>query len=393
MWSGKGRTAVVGVGFSRLTRRPETPLGRTTLDACLAAIEDAGLAPSDVDGLATYPDQPFLGAGSRDGEDLVSAVYGLNHLPLAQDVRWYAQISDGMIPSALIEASHALIAGACRYVLVWRAMHRPQGAYGAWRGRRAAGDSQFTAPYGFTSPFQLHAAAYRRYLHRFGATREHMATLVTNSRANANRNPHAYFRDTSMSREDYLAARMISDPICLFDCDIPVEGAVALLLTTAERARDLRRPPAYIAGYGQHTAARLPLTVYMLDDYMACGGSTANKIWDRSGLGPGDVDVAELYDGFSPSVYYWLEAAGFCAEGEAFAFVQDGRIALDGALPLNTHGGSLSEGRLHGMGHLAEAVLQVQGRAADRQVEANVALAIAGSPLLRGSGMIFTRDP
>jgi len=394
MWTGRGKTAVVGVGFSELTRNTETSLGRLALDACHAAIADAGLRTVAIDGVCTYPDQPFQGAGSRDGVDLISAVYVINHMNLAPEIGWYAQISNGMIPSTLVEGCNALLAGVCNYVLVWRALHQPKGAYGAWRATTAAGDSQFTAPYGFANVFQVHAAAYRRYMEEYGATREQMATLVTNSRHNANLNEKAYFYRTPMTREDYLNARMIADPLCLFDCDIPVEGCAALVLTTAERAQDLRHPPAYIAGYGQHTARRPTLPVYMLDDYMACGASTANKMWQRAGLGPADVNVAQLYDGFSPSTYYWLEAAGFCPRGEAARFVQGGRIALSGELPVNTFGGSLSEGRLHGMGHLAEAVYQVTGRAGPRQAPgANVAVAIDGSPLLRGAGIVFTSAP
>jgi acetyl-CoA acetyltransferase len=197
-----------------------------------------------------------------------------------------------------------------------------------------------------------------------------------------------------MSRDDYMNARMIADPLCLFDCDIPIEGCAALVLTTAERARDLSQPPAYIAGYGQHTAARPVLFTYTVDDYMVSGGSTARKLWSSSGLGPSDVNAAQLYDGFSPSTYYWLEAAGFCPQGEAFRFVQDGRIALEGELPVNTFGGSLSEGRLHGMGHLAEAVYQVSGRAGPRQIPGcTMSVAIDGSPMLRGSGIAFTSQP
>jgi acetyl-CoA acetyltransferase len=394
MWEARGRTAVVGVGFSTIARHVEQPLGRLALDACHAAVADAGLEPRDVDGVATYPDQPFRGAGNREGEDLVPAQYVINHLDPEIDVQWYAQISAGMIPSALIEAANALLAGACRYALVWRAMHVPRGTYGAWRDDRATGDSQFSAPYGFTGVFQVHAVAYRRYMERFGATREQMATVVTNSRRNANLNDKAHFYRVPMTRDDYLAARMIADPLCLFDCDIPVEGCAALVLTTAERARDLRQPPAYLASWGQNTVPRETPIVYTLDDYMACGASTAGKIYARAGLGPRDIRVAQLYDGFSPSVYYWLEAAGFCPEGEASRFVQDGRIALEGELPVNTFGGSLSEGRLHGMGHLAEAVFQVTGRAGPRQVEgARTAIALDGSPLLRGSGILFTSDP
>src|SRR5215471_5337744 len=130
MWVGRGKTAVVGVGFSRLSRHAQEPLGRLAADACRAAVDDAGLRSTDIDGVATYPDQPFRGAGNRDGEDLISAVFGFNHFNLASDVQWYAQISNGMIPSAVIEGVNALLAGACNYVLVWRALHTPKGTYG-----------------------------------------------------------------------------------------------------------------------------------------------------------------------------------------------------------------------------------------------------------------------
>ena len=393
MWTGRGKTAIVGVGYSELTRNSMKPLGVLALDACRAAIADAGVRPEQADGLATYPDAPFLGAGSRDGQDIVSVVYIINHLPLALDIRWYAQIETGMIASPVIEAVHALLAGACNYVLIWRALHQPHGRYGAWSSTRATGEAQFMAPYGCTSIFQWHAMAWRRYMHRYGATREHLATLVVNSRRNANLNPRAFFYTTPMTREDYLSARWIAEPLCLFDCDIPVEGCVALVVTTAERARDLRNPPAYVAGYGQNTSRRRTLFHYALDDYMACGGSLASKLWSSSGLGPRDIDAAELYDGFSPSTLYWLEAVGFCPQGEAYAFIQDGRIALEGELPVNTFGGSLSEGRLHGMGHIAEAVFQVTGRAGQRQIrDAAAVCAIDGSPMLRGSGVVVTKE-
>jgi acetyl-CoA acetyltransferase len=394
MWTGRGKTAIVGVGYSALTRHAQRPLGLLAVEACRAALADAGLQPAQIDGLATYPEAPFLGAGNRDGEDIVSVAYLINHLPLAPDIRWYAQIETGMIASPVIESVHALLAEACTYVLVWRALHQPRGRYGAWTSTRAAGEAQFVAPYGCTAIFQWHAMAWQRYMHRYGATREHLATFVVNSRRNANRNPRAFFYTTPLTREDYLAARWIAEPLCLFDCDIPVEGCVALVLTTAERARDLRNLPAYIAGYGQNTSRRRALLHYALDDYMECGGSLARKLWSSSGLGPQDMDAAQLYDGFSPSALYWLEAAGFCPQGEAYAFIQDGRIALEGELPVNTFGGSLGEGRLHGMGHIAEAVFQVTGRAEGRQVPGAAAVcAIDGSPMLRGSGVVVTKDP
>jgi acetyl-CoA acetyltransferase len=393
MWQGRGKTAVVGIGFSELVRQSKRPLGLLALDACREAIADAGLSPQQIDGLATYPEAPFLGAGNRDGLDIVSVSWIINHQPLAPEVRWYAQIETGMIAAPVIEGAHALIAGACDYVLIWRAMHQPR-SYGAFSGSRAVGDAQFLAPWGCISVIQSHALAWRRYMHQYGATREHLCTLAVNSRRNANLNPRAFFHAKPMSRDDYFAARPIAEPFCLFDCDVPVEGCVALVMTSAERARDLRRPPAYLAGHGLNTARRPPLLFYTLDDYVACGQSLADKLWSSAGLGPADMDAAQLYDGFAPSALYWLEAAGFCKRGEAYEFIQDGRIALGGEIPVNTFGGSLSEGRLHGMGHIAEAVFQVTGRAERRQVpDAAAVCAIDGSPMLRGSGIVVTRDP
>jgi acetyl-CoA acetyltransferase len=398
MWQGKGKTAIAGIGYSEISRRPQKPLGLLAIDACRAAIEDAGLRAEQVDGLATYPESPFAGAGNRDGEDVVSVNWMMNHLALAPDLKWYAQIETGMIASPMIEAVNALIADACEYILVWRALHRPRpraaGISSGGGAPRAAGDAQFISPYGGSSIVQTHALAWQRYTHRYGATREALAALALNSRRNANLNPRAFFYKEPMTRDDYFNSRWIAEPLCLFDCDVPVDGCVALILTTTERARDLANPPAYIAGYGQNTANRRTLLYYTLDDYMACGQSLANKLWAAAGLGPQDMDAAELYDGFNPSTLYWLEAAGFCAEGEGASFVQDGRIALEGALPVNTFGGSLSEGRMHGMGHIAEAVRQVTDRAERRQIPgASAVCAIDGSPMLRGSGIIVTREP
>jgi acetyl-CoA acetyltransferase len=392
MWQGRGKTAIVGIGYSEITRRPQKPLGLLAIDACRAAIEDAGLKPEAIDGLTTYPESPFAGAGNRDGEEVVSVMYIVNHLPLAAEIRWYAQIETGMIASPMIEAVHALYAGACDYVLVWRALHRPMDRPGGTG--RAPGDAQFMAPYGCNTIIQWHALAWQRYMHRYGATREALAALALNSRRNANLNARAFFYKEPMSRDDYFNSRWIAEPMCLYDCDVPVDGAVALIVTTAERARDLRNPPAYIAGYGQNTARRRTLLQYALDDYMPCGGTLAQKLWSSAGLGPQDMDAAELYDGFNPSTLYWLEAAGFCKQGEGDDFVKDGRIALEGDLPVNTFGGSLSEGRMHGMGHIAEAVRQVTGRAEQRQIPgAEAACAIDGSPMLRGSGIVVTKNP
>ena len=391
-WDGARKTAIIGWGVSEITRDSSRSLSELTLRACDKAIDDSGLDPTDIDGLATYPDQPFRGAPATDGVDLVTVNYLLNHAHFAPDVTWYCQVSDGMIASAIAEAVNALIAGACTYALVWRSLRKPAGEYGGWRGDVAVGDDQFCAPYGLTSIIQTHAVGYQRYLHRYNADPAAMSALTTNSRRNANLNPHAIFRDRKLTVADYLAAPVVADPLRLYDCDVPVQGCAAIVLTTADRAADRPHDPAYVLAHAQGTNHRAPIMhpVYMTMDHMSNGASTANKLWRRAGLGPADIDVAELYDGFAPSTYYWLESAGFCGEGEAAHFVQDGRVALEGEFPVNTFGGSLSEGRLHGMGHVIEAARQVTGLADQRQVkDAHVAVALDGSPMLRNSGIVL----
>jgi acetyl-CoA acetyltransferase len=313
--------------------------------------------------------------------------------PELTGVRWYSQAAEGMIAASISDAVHALAAGAATHVLVWRAMYVPQGGYGRVAVDQAPGDAQFSAPYGVAGPIQWHALAYRRYLERYGASRESMAALAVNSRRNANRNPHAVFANRTLSRDEYLAAPIMSDPLCLFDCDVPVTACVAVVLTTTERAADLPHPPAHVAAVGLQTAPKHVLN-YTLQDHIGPAAGLVDRLWSTAGLGPKDMSAAELYDGFSPSTIYWLEAAGFCGRGEALDFIQDARIATDGELPVNTFGGSLSQGRLHGMGHIAEAVLQLGGRAGERQVADAAAVAVFdGSPMLRGGGMILTRDP
>lgn len=392
-WENAGRVAIAGVGFSPIERRTTRPLGAFALQAAEAAVADCGLTLRDIDGLATYPSAPFLGAANRDGEDIISVEFFLSE-PRIGEIAWYSQAGEGLVCTAVRDAVNALVAGACAYVLVWRAMYVPPGTYGSTASREAAGDAQFTAPWGCVSPLQWHALAYRRYLETYGAERAAMAALVLSSRRNANRNEHAVFSGRTLSAEEYNSARMITDPLCLLDCDTPVTACVAAVLTTADRARDLRHRPAYVASVGQQTANRSHPVHYTLHDHIESGKPMADRLWRDAGLGPAEMSAAQLYDGFAPSAWYWLEAGGFCGRGEAHAFTQDGRIALGGALPVNTFGGSLSQGRLHGMGHIAEAVLQLQGRAGPRQVPDAAAIAVFdGSPMLRGSGIVLTRGP
>jgi acetyl-CoA acetyltransferase len=386
-----GKVAAVGVGLSTIYRRAPVPLMALALEACQRALADAGLTPDQIDGLATYPALPVQGAGSRDGEDIVS-VFAMRRALGVPNLSWWMMNQTGGLLQPLLDAVSALAAGLCRYVLLWRALHNPTGRYGVFQARTASGEAQFKAPYGFANAVQDFAVPYQRYMARYGATRAHMATFIVQNRQNANRIPYAYWCNTPLSREDYLNAPYVAEPLSLLDCDLPVDGCGAVVLTTAERARDLPQPPAYVLGGAQSLP---PHNTYInsLENIYEGGRALARALWEGAGLTARDIGAPQLYDGFSPLVYYWLEVLGFCGEGEAFAFIQDGRIAPDGELPLNSGSGNLGLGRLHGFPHLLEAILQAAGRAGDRQLpRGQLSLATATTPSFAGA-VIFGRAP
>jgi len=393
MWENRCKVAVSGVGISKISRSAEVPLAALALDAVKTAVADSGLQMSDIDGLATFPELPASGHAIVDGIAIVSVNCMMAMLKLP-NLKWHIQVETVNIGGAVQQATNALITGVCDYAVVWRAMHNPPGTYQNLPGQFAQGGQQFTAPWGFGGPAQGMAVAYTRYLELNDQKREKMATLSVTQRKYANKNPDAFFYKTTLSVEEYLNSRMIAYPFCLYDCDIPVQGAVALVLTTAERARDLKPKPAYIAGYGQRMLFEVAGRVGSLADYMDGGRSSSRLTWERSGFTPKDVDVAQIYDGFSASTVYGLESYGFCGRGEALDFIQNGRIEQDGELPLNTFGGSLSAGRLHGLWHIIEGALQASGRAGERQVkDVDVSFVGASAPIVQGTTFIFVKDP
>ena len=306
MWENRCKVAVSGVGFSKVSRTAEIPLAAHALTAVKEAVADSGLQMSDIDGLATYPELPATGHAEVDGISIVSVNCMMAMLKLP-NLTWHIQVGTTNIGGAVQQAVNALLAGVCKYAVVWRAMHNPRGTYQNLPGAYASGATQFTAPYGFGGPGQGMAVAYTRWLERNNQSREKMATLAVTQRRHTQHNPHAYFHGVPLTREDYFASRMVAYPFCLFDCDIPVQGAVAIVLTTADRARDLKPRPAYIAGYGQRLHFEVAGRIGSLSSYMEGGSSSAKLTWERSGFAPKDVDVAQIYDGFSASVIYGLE--------------------------------------------------------------------------------------
>ncbi|MEZ5727383.1 MAG: thiolase family protein [Burkholderiaceae bacterium] len=247
-------------------------------------------------------------------------------------------------------AAAALRAGECRYVLGVRAMANfmPAAGDAAAPTMHAYGNEQFTLPYGFHIAGARFATRLHRYMAEHGATREDLYETVALFRRNARLNPFAIWRDKDLTREQYLAAPMIASPHCLFDCDMPVFGAAAFVMARADDV-PAAATPAWVSGWA--------------------GQYRPQDVFERSGLAPADVSACQLYDGFTSMTYEWLEGFGFVAPGQAWRFIRDGHAAPDGRLPLNTFGGSLGEGRLHGIGHLREAYLQVAGKAGPRQLK------------------------
>jgi acetyl-CoA acetyltransferase len=235
----------------------------------------------------------------------------------------------------------------------------------------------------------LHASAH---MHRYGVTREQMAAIPIVQRRNAALNPKAIYREP-LTLDAYMSARMISTPFCLYDCDVPCDGATAVIVSRLDAARSLRRRPVRFEAVGGAATGRMD-TWWARDDFPhMVMHDAARMMWSRTDLKPKDVDSAHLYDGFTYITMFWLEALGFCPEGEAGRFIEGGRrIALDGELPMNTNGGQLSEGRMHAFGHLYEAVTQLRGDAGERQVK-DVEVSVTGAgggPF--GGCLLLTRD-
>ncbi|MCK0517340.1 thiolase family protein [Williamsia sp. DF01-3] len=391
---GERDVVISGVGQSQVGRRLNVAPLELTLQAVLAAAAEAGLSRTDIDGICTWPGAMesapgFSGVGTTELQDA-----------LGLELSWYFAGPDGPGQlSQVVTAAAAVSAGLANHVVcfrtVWEASARSRPIGSTTRGtsprRRAAGWRQWQQPYGAGVPSVWTALYARHYMEEFGLTREQLAQVALTARANAGFNDSAVYTDP-LSMSDYLESRTISDPLCLFDCDVPVDGATALIVSHRDTVADLACTPIEIAAVG--SAQRdSPLWEQRTDLSTMAAHDAADMMWSRTDLRATDVDVAELYDGFSFLTIMWLEALGFCGRGEAGGFVDGGlRIARDGTLPLNTQGGQLSGGRLHGLGFAVEAVRQLRGVAGRHQLQRRpeVAVASAGGGPLAGC-LLLTR--
>jgi acetyl-CoA acetyltransferase len=390
---GQNEVAIVGYAQSPIRRRADVPLGVLAMETALAAIADAGLQKEQIDGFTTGSILPSSGGQEAvDGVSIVTSNWMAQRLGGVP--KWVCGFQGaGQIPGSVMLATEAIVSGAADYVLLHRALGNPAGRYNVNPMTEAEGSAQWTAPQGAFGQVPVIGMIYNEYMQRYGATREDMANVVVELRKNGSRMPWSYWYDQPITVDDYMTTRMICEPMSMLDCDIPIEGAAAFVLTSAERARDLPNKPVYVAGYAQ--GHPLPKSVrWTLDEMMEVGVGVADRMWESSGLTRDDLDIPCLYDGFSPFMYIWLESLGYCGIGEAHEFVRDGRIDADkGGLPIATSGGALGNGRMHGVPQMLESYLQLSKRAGERQLaKANTALACHSSPHY-GGGILYSAEP
>ncbi|MGE0386060.1 MAG: acetyl-CoA acetyltransferase [Gammaproteobacteria bacterium] len=382
----RDRAAIAGIGHTGCFKQADVAGPVLWLRACREAVADAGLRLADVDGIACVNTDPVADAVKPTPYFFVEAL----GLP---DVRWHGgPLGGGFAVGALGAAATAIATGQCRHVLAIHTMSRPvrsQGIPHNYLGADvAAGLQAFLAPYGFGVFIQYIAAWYQRLRSVYGIRREQIGRMVVDQRVSASLNPRAVMR-APITLDDYLAARWLAEPLCLLDADMPVAGAVAYLVTSAQRARDLRQPPVYVAHAASWLGPRGDF-VFHHDYTQMFPARRAQEFWSAAGFGPGDMDFAQLHDGFSVYVPYWLEAMGFVDWRDMGDFIGGGGLARDGGrLPTNTHGGNLSEGRFQGGGHVIEAVLQIRGQAGPRQLaRAAAGLVTAGGAPSLGAAVL-----
>jgi acetyl-CoA acetyltransferase len=368
----RDRTAIVGIGQTEWGKGLADSEAVLALRAIKAALDDAGIAPGEVDGLSSYTLE------TTDEVDIARNL-GLG------DITWFSQVGYGGGAGCGVvgHAATAVASGQATVAVAWRSRRRAAAASRPWSqvANRVRGSHQWTRPFGLLRPVDEIAMLARRYFHEFGGTREELAAVAVTVRQHANRNPAAMMYEKPLTVEQYLEGRWISEPLCLYDNCLESDGAAAVVVVSAERAKDLDVTPAYIHSFAQSIPQQHQvMTNYFGEDPLkGPAWACADLLWRNAELTPADVDVAQLYDAFSPLVPLSLEGYGFCERGEGLAFCQDGGISFDGGrLPVNTSGAGMSEAYVHGFNLITEAVRQVRGTSTAQVEGAEVSLVTSG---------------
>ncbi|MGW0574655.1 lipid-transfer protein [Streptomyces sp. NPDC002920] len=378
-----GRAAIVGIGATEFSKDSGRSELRLAAEAVRAALDDAGLTPADVDGMVTF-------TMDTSPEITVAQACGIGELSFFSRVHY----GGGAACATVQQAALAIAAGVAEVVVCYRAFNERSGRrFGSGVKHRepsAEGVALgWSLPFGLLTPASWVAMAAQRYLHVHGLTPEEaFGPVAVTARRHAAANPAAYFHNRPITLDDHASSRWIAEPLRLLDCCQETDGGQALVVTSVERARDLPRPPAVVAAAAQGAGrAQEQMTSFYRDDLTGLPemAVVARQLWRTSGLAPADIDVGIVYDHFTPFVLMQLEEFGFCAPGEAAAYVTEDR------LPLNTHGGQLGEAYLHGMNGVAEAVRQLRGTSPNQVPGAARTLVTAGTGVPT-SGLVLTAD-
>lgn len=368
----KDRTAIVGIGQTAFGKGLEDSELSLACQAISLALDDCQIAPAEVDGLVSYTMEP-----GREVD--VARNVGLGNITFFSQVGYGGGAGCG----AVTHAAMAVATGQAQVVVAWRARKRAAKSSRPWANvpQRLDDHWQWSRPWGLLRPVDEIAMLTRRYMHEYGATRDHLANVALAFRKHANRNPNATMYERPLTREEYMHARWISEPLCLFDNCLETDGALAAVIVSAERAKDLPHPPVYIHSGAQGIPPQhVGMINYFCEDpLMGPSWAAARQLWKYADVGPDDVKVAQIYDAFSPLIPLSLEGYGFCGRGEGAAFTEGGALEWpDGRLPTNTSGGGMSEAYVHGFNLILEGVRQIRGTSTSQVEGADVCLVTSG---------------
>jgi len=386
--SGQGlqdQAVIAGIAQSRFGRGLEETEYELACDVILAALADAGIDPSEVDGLVSYSiessDETAIGKAVGTGELTFFA-----RLPFG----------GGSAPASVGLLAMAVAAGQCSVGVAFRSRKRASRQARTWtrhgRGGEVAVGEEFSRAYGLVRPTDEVAMLARRYMHEYGATRDHLANVALACNRHGSANPAAMSYQRPLTREMYMASRWVSEPLCLYDNCLESDGALATVVVSAERSRSLRQTPVYIHSFAQGLPRQQHSMVNYFNDDPLYGPSwtCGRSLFARSEFQPQDIDVAQIYDAFSPLVLLSLEGYGFCKRGEAGPFTEDGGIEIGGRLPVNTSGGSLSEAYIHGFNLLVEGVRQVRGSSPNQVADVESSM-VSGAEAVGTSALILRK--
>jgi len=392
--SGRGfsrAAAIAGIGATEFSKNSGRSEWQLACESTLAALADAQIEVEEVDGFALFTME-------TNPEIAVARALGIPEL------KFFSRIphGGGGACAPVQQAALAVSSGVADVVVVYRAFNERSGhRFGAGPpafAYTANTDQEYRNwinPYGLLTPAQQEAFLARTYMDRYGATSEDFGRVSVLSRKHAANNPKAWFHGRPITLEDHQSSRMIADPLRMLDCCQESDGGQALVIVSAERARDLPHPPAVISGAAQGVGPQqISMSSYYREDIDAMPEVelVARQLWQQSGTGPDGIDAAVLYDAFTPMVLLQLEEYGFCGRGEAKDFIRDGNLELDGRLPVNTHGGQLGEGYIHGVNGIAEGVRLVRGTSANQPIKTIDNVLVTGGSPVPHSAIVLSTD-